>query len=101
MRSGWRETSCLVSFFNRDAVLGGLEADLLSGLYEFVKKGDPPVMGVTKLKDGITEAYLKNPRKKLALEETAAKLPSTTPGSLPASATALPAASTTSSPAPA
>jgi hypothetical protein len=57
-------------------------------LYEFVKKGDPPVMGLTKVGvNGITEADLKRPRKKLALKEKAAKLPATTPGTLPASAT--------------
>jgi hypothetical protein len=61
------------------------------GLYEFVKKGDPPVMGITKLKD-VTAAELKRPRKKLPLEETAAKLPAATPGMLPPSATATSAA---------
>lgn len=48
------------------------------GLYEFVKKGDPPVMGLTKVGvNGVTEADLKRPRKKLPLEEKAAKLPAT------------------------
>ncbi|KAF2190832.1 50S ribosomal protein L16 [Zopfia rhizophila CBS 207.26] len=55
-----------------------LAGNKLPGLYEFVKKGDPPVMGITKL-NGVTEADLKRPRKKLPLEETAAKLPATTP----------------------
>lgn len=45
-----------------------------------MKRGDPPVMGLTKLGvNGVTEADLKRPRKKLPLEETAAKLPATTP----------------------
>ncbi|KAF2470584.1 50S ribosomal protein L16 [Lindgomyces ingoldianus] len=46
-----------------------LAGNKLPGLYEFVKKGDPPVMGITKVGvNGITEADLKRPRKKLALE---------------------------------
>jgi len=45
------------------------------GLYEFVKKGDPPVVGITKL-DGITMEELKRPRRKIPL------------GSVPAGTTA-------------
>lgn len=52
-----------------------LAGNKLPGLYEFVKKGDAPVMGLTKL-NGITEEELKRPRKKLPLEELAAQLPS-------------------------
>jgi hypothetical protein len=53
-----------------------------------VKKGDPPVMGITKVgMNGITEAELKRPRKKIGIEETTTRLPSTTPGSLPEYAT--------------
>ncbi|KAF2745951.1 50S ribosomal protein L16 [Sporormia fimetaria CBS 119925] len=53
-----------------------LAGNKLPGLYEFVKKGDPPVMGLTKVGvNGVTEADLKRPRKKLDLEETVAKLP--------------------------
>jgi ribosomal protein L16 len=51
-----------------------LAGNKLPGLYEFVKKGDAPVMGITKL-NGITEAELKRPRKKLPLEVTAGRLP--------------------------
>ncbi|KAF1350462.1 ribosomal protein L16 [Lizonia empirigonia] len=47
----------------------------LPGLYEFVKKGDAPVMGITKLADGVTEAQLKRPRKLLPLEQQSARLP--------------------------
>lgn len=36
------------------------------GQYEFVKKGDPPVVGITKL-DGITLAELKRPRRAVPL----------------------------------
>ncbi|KAI9885981.1 MAG: hypothetical protein M1823_002203 [Watsoniomyces obsoletus] len=39
----------------------------LPGVYEFVKRGDAPVMGITKL-DGVTEEELRRPRKKLPLE---------------------------------
>ena len=60
------------------------------GQYEFVKKGDPPVVGITKL-DGITMEELKRPRRKIPLGSvpagpTAEALPST------ASASASPAA---------
>jgi hypothetical protein len=40
--------------------------NLVTGLYEFVKKGDPPVVGITKL-DGITLEELKRPRRKIPL----------------------------------
>ncbi|KAH7351129.1 ribosomal protein L10e/L16 [Rhexocercosporidium sp. MPI-PUGE-AT-0058] len=35
----------------------------MPGMYEFVKRGDPPVVGITKL-DGVTLAELKRPRRK-------------------------------------
>lgn len=35
----------------------------LPGRYEFVKRGDPPVVGLTKLTNGVTLEMLKNPRK--------------------------------------
>lgn len=35
-------------------------------MYEFVKKGDAPVVGITKL-DGITMEELKRPRRKIPL----------------------------------
>ncbi|CZS88108.1 related to ribosomal protein L16 precursor, mitochondrial [Rhynchosporium graminicola] len=35
----------------------------MPGMYEFVKKGDAPVVGITKL-DGVTLAELKKPRRK-------------------------------------
>jgi hypothetical protein len=35
-------------------------------MYEFVKKGDPPVVGITKL-DGVTLDELKRPRRKIPL----------------------------------
>lgn len=40
-------------------------------MYEFVKKGDPPVVGITKL-DGITMAELKRPRREIPLGEVPA-----------------------------
>ncbi|KAI9681488.1 MAG: mitochondrial ribosomal large subunit component [Caeruleum heppii] len=54
-----------------------LAGNKLPGMYEFVKKGDPPVMGITKLSEGTTVADLRRPRKKLPMEATAARLPST------------------------
>ncbi|KAL1966104.1 hypothetical protein VTN77DRAFT_4852 [Rasamsonia byssochlamydoides] len=40
-----------------------LAAHKLPGLWEFVKKGDPPVVGVTKLGNGVTLESLKRPRR--------------------------------------
>jgi hypothetical protein len=53
----------------------------LLGQYEFVKKGDPPVVGITKL-DGITLEELKRPRRKIPLDSlplgsTAETIPTT------------------------
>ncbi|KAK8107801.1 mitochondrial 54S ribosomal protein uL16m [Apiospora kogelbergensis] len=39
----------------------------LPGQWEFVKKGEPPVVGITKL-DGVTLEELKRPRRKVAAE---------------------------------
>jgi hypothetical protein len=47
-------------------------------LYEFVRKGDPPVMGITKLGNGVTKEMLMRPRKLLPLETTVARLSPTT-----------------------
>ncbi|OAL51169.1 ribosomal protein L16 [Pyrenochaeta sp. DS3sAY3a] len=64
-----------------------LAGNKLPGLYEFVKKGDPPVMGITKVGiNGVTEEDLKRPRRKLPIEELAARLPSTSASSAPAPA---------------
>ncbi|KAH8722897.1 50S ribosomal protein L16 [Phaeosphaeriaceae sp. PMI808] len=53
-----------------------LAGNKLPGLYEFVKKGDAPVMGITKVGiNGVTEADLKRPRRKLPLEKLAGRLP--------------------------
>jgi len=43
-----------------------LAGNKMPGMYEFVKKGDPPVVGITKL-DGITMEELKRPRRKIPL----------------------------------
>ena len=36
--------------------------DASSGQYEFVKKGDPPVMGVTKVGENLTLEHIMRPR---------------------------------------
>lgn len=59
-----------------------LAGNKLPGLYEFVKKGDPPVMGITKVGNGLTEEDLKRPRRKLPvpnLENTASMRSTTGP----------------------
>ena len=47
----------------------------LLGLWEFVKKGDPPVVGVTKLGNGVTLESLKRPRRNLPLGTESAESP--------------------------
>ena len=59
----------------RDAMR--LAANKMPGLYEFVKRGDPPVMGVTKLSPGVTAGDLKRPRKKIGGEHTTHRLSGT------------------------
>lgn len=63
-----------------------LAGNKMPGTYEFVKKGDPPVVGITKLKNGLTLEDLKRPRRKISL------------GALPPGATPLTTASTSISP---
>jgi len=41
----------------------------LPGLWEFVKKGDPPVVGLTKLEDGVTLESLKLARRERPAKE--------------------------------
>ncbi|MCJ1424490.1 mitochondrial ribosomal large subunit component [Sticta canariensis] len=55
-----------------------LAASKLPGLYEFVRKGDPPVMGITKVPVGVTLEEMKRPRVKTLLNVTASPLPATT-----------------------
>ncbi|KAI0518407.1 ribosomal protein L16p/L10e [Xylaria bambusicola] len=44
-----------------------LAGNKLPGQWEFVKKGEPPIVGITKL-DGITLEELKRPRRKVSAE---------------------------------
>lgn len=53
------------------------------GLYEFVKKGDPPVMGLTKMEAGVTLDEMKRPRVKLPADvKTGRILPAATPNAV-------------------
>ena len=54
------------------------------GLYEFVRKGDPPVMGLTKMEVGVTLADMKRPRVKLPADVKAERISASTPGTSPA-----------------
>ncbi|KAI4170374.1 MAG: hypothetical protein LQ343_004996 [Gyalolechia ehrenbergii] len=56
-----------------------LAGNKLPGLYEFVKKGDPPVMGITKVEAGTTLEEVQRPRLKLPMDVTAGRIPATTP----------------------
>jgi hypothetical protein len=54
-----------------------------TGQWEFVKKGDPPVVGITKL-DGVTLEELKRPRRQIApaeMLEASTPTATTQPGS--------------------
>ena len=79
MLSGWQQPSYLVSDDSKWDLVGFMcVIELtckLKGSWEFVRKGDPPVMGLTPLAAGITEASLRRPRRKLAGEQTAQRLP--------------------------
>ena len=65
-----------------------LAGNKLPGLYEFVRKGDPPVMGLMKLGGDVTEEMLRRPRREggsvgpveaPSIDATARRLPATTP----------------------
>ncbi|KAL8953901.1 MAG: hypothetical protein Q9222_000275 [Ikaeria aurantiellina] len=49
------------------------------GLYEFVKRGDPPVMGITKVEVGMSFEEMQRPRIKLPMDVSAGQIPATTP----------------------
>lgn len=58
----------------------------LPGLWETVKKGDPPVVGITKLGNGVTLESLKRARRERPLNETGVgSIVPPTPDSPPAS----------------
>ncbi|KAL8927175.1 MAG: hypothetical protein Q9172_001499 [Xanthocarpia lactea] len=56
-----------------------LAGNKLPGLYEFVRKGDPPVMGITKVEAGMTLEEMQRPKLKLPMDVTAGRMPATTP----------------------
>ena len=69
----------------RDAMR--LAGNKLPGVWEFVRKGDPPVMGITKLVNEGTEAMLRRARREQGdrgklplpnLERTAQRISATT-----------------------
>lgn len=64
-----------------------LPAHIEAGLYEFVKKGDPPVMGLTKMHAGVTPADIRSMRTRLPADVKAGRIPATTPGELPTAST--------------
>lgn len=64
----------------------------MAGLWEFVKRGDPPVMGITKMSHGVTLTDSKNRRVKLPGDVTAQRIPASMPGHLPDAPTAPPSA---------
>ncbi len=70
--------------FPMQVLLESTAADMITGLYEFVKKGDPPVMGLTKIEAGVTLEEMRRPRIKLPADIKAERIPASTPGELPA-----------------
>lgn len=71
MPSDLQEIKCLVSSHMSSSTFHFLINSSI-GMYEFVKKGDPPVVGITKL-DGVTLEELKRPRRKIPLDSTPAE----------------------------
>jgi len=62
-----------------------LAGNKLPGLYEFVKKGDAPVMGLAKVGlHGLTEDLLKRPRRQLPPKQLAVPPSAPAPASAPA-----------------
>ncbi|PGH36709.1 ribosomal protein L16 [[Emmonsia] crescens] len=61
-----------------------LAAAKMPGLYEFVKKGDPPMVGLTKLQNGVTLDSLKKARREVPLNSENKSPPSEPEGSPPA-----------------
>ncbi|RJE20885.1 hypothetical protein PHISCL_06781 [Aspergillus sclerotialis] len=57
----------------------------LPGLWEFVKKGDPPVVGITKLGNGVTLESLKRPRRNPPLGTNSLPSPPKSTASSPSS----------------
>ncbi|KAI4104521.1 MAG: hypothetical protein LQ339_003824 [Xanthoria mediterranea] len=56
-----------------------LAGNKLPGLYEFVRKGDPPVMGITKVEAGTTLEQMQRPKINLPMDVTAGRISATTP----------------------
>ncbi|KAL9641255.1 MAG: hypothetical protein Q9204_000154 [Flavoplaca sp. TL-2023a] len=56
-----------------------LAGNKLPGLYEFVRKGDPPVMGITKVEVGTTLEEMQRLRIRLPMDVAAGRIPATTP----------------------
>lgn len=73
-----------------------LAGNKMPGMYEFVRKGDPPVMGITKVGNGVTEAHLRRPRVAMpapSLDSTANRLPDLVASSAPFSGSGAPVGS--------
>lgn len=64
-----------------------IAGDRLPGLWETVKKGEPPVVGITKLGDGVTLETLKRARREVPHQDNddGSIIPPTTTNSPPAS----------------
>lgn len=58
----------MFSLYNKRFTMWAL-IDICTGLWEFVKKGDPPVVGITKLGNGVTLESLKKPRRAVPLRK--------------------------------
>lgn len=81
MRSGWQQIKCLVTFHFFYTTWKRQLTIAFTGLYEFVKKGDAPVVGITKL-EGVTLEELKKPRR----EAPAGSIPTGVTDEAPSSA---------------
>jgi hypothetical protein len=79
MLSDWLQTSYQVFDTCYSSTFEPILTFLTTGQYEFVKKGDPGVVGTTKVEAGMTAAELQRPRIKLPLDATVERLPSAQP----------------------
>ena len=74
MHSDWLVTNYQVSPPFRSVGYVRMSTKLRLGQWQFVKRGAPPIVGITKL-DGVTLEELKRPRRKIAGETVKAAPP--------------------------
>ena len=77
MPSALRDKSCQVPTLLHSSL--EWDTNTIIGQHVVIKKGDPAVVGITQLKDGLTLEDLKRPWKTLPVEASTTSTSSTTP----------------------